>query len=154
MPVPAPAETKTTPGASIAACCSGFGAFDRAHARLTRHIGQSSHQVGQEPPVGSCCTSPVADALDDACGVLARALDPAPERVLVEVVVLLKPGRPSSRASARSSPRASRVAGERAVEAAERLDPDEVAQHEHVERDLQLQLALDLPRRVRARPDL
>src|SRR5436305_14948358 len=26
LPVPAPAETKTSPPASIAACCSGFGA--------------------------------------------------------------------------------------------------------------------------------
>ena len=42
-----------------------------------------------------------------------------------------------------------RVAGERPVDAAERLEPDEVAQHEHVERDLQAQLALDLARRVR-----
>ena len=41
------------------------------------------------------------------------------------------------------------LAGERPVEAAERLDPDEVAQHEHVERDLQPQLLLDLRRRVR-----
>ena len=30
FPVPAPAETKTTPGASIAATCSGFGAFTGA----------------------------------------------------------------------------------------------------------------------------
>ena len=32
------------------------------------------------------------------------------------------------------------LAGERAIEAAERLDPDEVAQDEHVKRDLQAQL--------------
>ena len=36
------------------------------------------------------------------------------------------------------------LAGERPVDAAERLEPDEVAQHEHVERDLQPQLLLDL----------
>ena len=29
------------------------------HARLTRHIDQSSHQVGQSPLFGSCLTSPV-----------------------------------------------------------------------------------------------
>src|SRR6266480_7924241 len=29
------------------------------HARLIRHIRQSSHQGGQSPPLGSCCTSPV-----------------------------------------------------------------------------------------------
>ena len=28
------------------------------HARRTRHIGQSWHQVGQSPPFGSCLTSP------------------------------------------------------------------------------------------------
>src|SRR5581483_8820870 len=41
------------------------------------------------------------------------------------------------------------LAGERLVEAAERLDPDEVAEDEHVQRDLQLQLALDLGGRMR-----
>ena len=40
--------------------------------------------------------------------------------------------------------------GQRAIHAAERLDADEVAQHEHVERDLELQLLVDLLRRVRA----
>src|SRR5581483_4949956 len=39
-------------------------------------------------------------------------------------------------------------AGERTVDTAERLDSDEAAQHEHVERDLQLQLFVDLLRRV------
>src|SRR5207253_7863623 len=39
---------------------------------------------------------------------------------------------------------------ERPVEAAERLQPDEVAQDEHVEGDLEPQLALDLSRRVGA----
>src|SRR2546429_440493 len=38
---------------------------------------------------------------------------------------------------------------ERAVDAAERLDADEVAQDEHVERDLQAQLVVDLLRRRR-----
>ena len=41
------------------------------------------------------------------------------------------------------------LAGERPVEAAERLEADEIAQHEHVERDLQAQLALDLAGGVR-----
>src|SRR5205807_3258626 len=41
------------------------------------------------------------------------------------------------------------LARERPVDAAERLDPDEVAEDEHVERDLQPQLALDLRGRVR-----
>src|SRR6185295_8957154 len=30
----------------------------QVHARLTRHIGQSSHHVGQSPPFGSCRMSP------------------------------------------------------------------------------------------------
>ena len=30
-----------------------------AHGRLTRHIGQSSHQVGQSPLFGSCRMSPL-----------------------------------------------------------------------------------------------
>jgi hypothetical protein len=50
--------------------------------------------------------------------------------------------------------RAPALAGERLVEAAERLDADEIAQHQHVERDLELDLALDLRSRVRGLADL
>src|SRR6188474_2549649 len=45
-------------------------------------------------------------------------------------------------------------AREGTVDAAERLDADEVAQHEHVERNLQPLLGVDLARRVRALPRL
>ena len=50
-----------------------------AHDRFTRHIGQSSHQVGQEPPRGSCRTSPSRIRSTTPTRVLARPLDPAPE---------------------------------------------------------------------------
>ena len=59
-----------------------------------------------------------------------------------------KPGSSSLRARAQQPARLA-LAGERAVETAERLDPDEVAQHEHVERDLQARSCVDLLRRVR-----
>ena len=111
------------------------------HARRTRHIGQRSHHAGHSPPFGSCATSParIRSPTPRAC---SRApLDLRPERVVVEVVVAREPGEPSSRASPRSSPRACASPASGAVDAAERLDPDEVAQHEHVERDLEPQLA-------------
>ena len=50
---------------------------------------------------------------------------------------------------ARNEPPRPASARQRPVEAAERLEPDEVAQHEHVERDLEPQLALDLAGGVR-----
>ena len=45
-------------------------------------------------------------------------------------------------------------ARERSVDATERLDPDEIAQDEHVQRDLQAQLRLDLRGRMRCLPGL
>ena len=36
----------------------GLGLCDRAHGRLTRQIGPSSHHDGHAPPFGSCTTSP------------------------------------------------------------------------------------------------
>src|SRR5262249_44863829 len=45
-------------------------------------------------------------------------------------------------------------AGECAVDAPERLDADEIAQDEHVQRDLELQLVVDLLCGVRASPRL
>ena len=46
------------------------------------------------------------------------------------------------------------LSGKRPVDPAEGLGPDEVAEDEHVQRDLQLQLRLDLRRRVRGLPRL
>ena len=78
LPVPAPAETKTTPCSSIARSCSWFGAVSTTrHDRFTRQIGQSSHQVGQEPPRGSCRTSPsrIRSTTPTACS-RARSIPP------------------------------------------------------------------------------
>ena len=51
--------------------------FDRAHERLTRQVGQSSHHVGQEPPRGSCRTSPsrIRSTTPTACS-RARSMPP------------------------------------------------------------------------------
>src|SRR5438874_3213975 len=85
--------------------------------------------------------------------VLLGPLGLGPEGFLVEIVLRSEPGNVVLRLvpeQAAGLP----LAGERAVEAAERLDPDEVAQHEHVERDLELELGLDLGRRVDGLPGL
>ena len=126
------------------------------HARRIRHIVQRSHHVGQVPPRGSWRTSPSRDAPDRVARPLDRRVDVRPRT---------RPRRGSPASSARAarrprpsraaSPRASRGAGERAVEAAERLDPDEVAQREHVERDLELAVASRSPApSARRSPDL
>ncbi len=112
--------------------------------------GQRSHHAGQPSPFGSCFTSPARMRCAFVAGALARRLDLSPELVLVQVVVPRRsPGGRRARTRA-ASPASARSPGERAVDAAERLDPDEVAQREHVERDLQPQLAVDVARRVRA----
>ena len=145
FPVPAPAETKTTPGASMAAACSGFG---RVHGRLTRHIGARSHQEGQPPsPSGSCATSPERIRPTNPRACSARPVDLAPELVLVAVVVLLEAGDAVVARRRPQEPARRALPGEGAIEPAERLDPDEVAQDEHVERDLEAQLGVDLRRR-------
>jgi hypothetical protein len=91
-----------------------------------------------------------AHALDGPDGQLARLLDLTPEGLLVEVVPVRVPrDAVVARLLAQKSARLA-LAGERTVEAAERLDPDEVAQHEHVERNLQLLLRRDLRRGMTA----
>ena len=131
--------------------CSRFGrALDGAHVLFTRHIGQRSHQVGHGNPFfGSCRTSPalIRSTIARACSL--GAVDLPPERVLVEVVVAREPGHAVVARLRPQQPARLPLARKRAVDAAERLDPDEVAQHEHVERDLEVELGLDLPRRVR-----
>ena len=117
---------------------------DRAHDLFTRHVGQSSHQVGHEPPRGSCRTSPsrIRSTTPTACSC-ARSIPPQ-NVLLVDVVVLHEPLQPVLARLLAQQPARPRVAGQRAVDAAERLHPDQVAQDEHVERDLQVQLAVDL----------
>src|SRR5690348_11636829 len=184
LPVPAPAETKTTPGSSIARSCSTLGPTSTTLTALRldpgapgkpcrRPIRQSrlglkmTSQATSSGPLHSAHRPQVApgraretalrvvahvalaNAGDGGARLILRPLDLAPEPLLVDVVVArvtrhavltrLGPQQPSSDA----------LAGQRAVDPAERLDPHEVAQDEHVERDLQVQLVLDPPRGVR-----
>ena len=110
---------------------------------------QRSHHAGQPSvPFGSWRTSPVADALRKPAREVAGAVDLPPERLLVQVVGLDEAReRVVLRLGAEQAARAP-LARERPVEPAERLDPDEVAQDEHVERDLEPELLLDLRGRV------
>src|SRR5262249_44696813 len=81
-------------------------------------------------------------------GRVARAVDLPPKVLVFEVVglgetwhrVLAGAKEPARPAAARQRP----------IEAAERLAPDQIPEHEHVERNLQPQLALDVARGVRA----
>jgi len=89
-----------------------------------------------------------AHSFDDVDGELASSLDLTPESLFVEVVVLRESGdavvlRLGAEQAARLP-----LAGQRPVETAERLDSDEIAEHEHVERDLELLLLLDLHGRM------
>src|SRR5439155_12733119 len=78
----------------------------------------------------------LADALRQRARIGARRLQPRPELVLAQVIVarvsrqLLLRARPQQ-------PARLALAGERPIQPAERLDADEVAQDEHVERELQ-----------------
>src|SRR5215210_5821310 len=184
FPVPAPAETKTTPCSSIARSCSLFGAstaLTDAPAGIAGVAGQRRRRPRRQSRPGlrrtsqATCSGPphaahgpeiaplraraalrvvahvaLADAADGRLRVLLGALDLAPEGVLVEVVVALVAGQRVLPRPGPEQPARGAFAGERAVDAAQRLDADQVAQDEHVERDLQIQLALDLGRGVRA----
>ena len=119
------------------------------HARLIRHIEKSSHHVGQSPPFGSCCTSPVRMRSTIPDGQLTRTFHLAPELFLGEIVVLREAGDAVLARLGTQQPTCLAFAGERAVETTQRLDADEVAQHEHVQRNLEALLGLDLLRRVR-----
>src|SRR5215218_11216811 len=185
LPVPAPAETKTRPFASIASSCSGFGvqltntapdvrSLDRslqtaARAKPVRPEGDIASDVSRSlhpahrpeiAPRGALAALRVMPDVSGAnvAGELAcrraRRLDLRPESILVEVVVARVACEDVAfRVRAEQPPRtASR--GQRAVEAAQRLDPDEVAEDEHVERDLEPELLLHLARRGRVLPGL
>ncbi len=130
----------------------GIGRPD-AHARFTRHIGQRSHHVGHVPPRGSCSHVARPDARDGGLRALDGAVDVGPELRVAEVVLILRP-RDELGGGVEDEPARLPRARERPVEPAERLDADEVAQREDVERHLELPLGLDLPRRVRARAGL
>src|SRR4029077_21240583 len=71
----------------------------------------------------------LAHSFDDVDGELASSLDLTPESLLVEVVVLRKPGdavvlRLGAEQAARLP-----LTGQRPVETAERLGPDRIPQH-------------------------
>src|SRR5512133_1108352 len=89
-----------------------------------------------------------SDPLDEASRELLCPVDLTPERLLVEVVVAREARNAVLLCLRSQQPAGVALAGERPVDPAERLDADEVAKHEHVERDLQLQLGLDLRRRM------
>src|SRR4051794_4159392 len=133
FPVPAPAETNTSPRASTAARCSGFngGPSWTLHAAHRPEVtpGRARAALGVVVHVAG------ADALGVAERALACGVDEAPEGLLVEVVVPLVPGKVVRGVGGQEAARHA-GAGEGAVDATERLDPDEVAQHEHVQRDL------------------
>src|SRR5580765_8527453 len=143
LPVPAPAETKTSPRASTARCCSGLSFTHASRGTSTR--ARTRWAVAA---LGVVFDVALAHSVDDVDGEVAGALDLAPESLFVEVVVLRESGdavvlRLGAEQAARLP-----LAGERPVETAERLDPDEIPQHEHVERDLELLLLLDLHGRM------
>ena len=80
---------------------------------------------------------PVLDSLRELTRQVTRALDPAPEGVLLEIVVLREAWNPVVLRLQAQQPASTALARERAVEPPERLDPDEIAEHQHVERDLE-----------------
>ena len=96
----------------------------------------------------------VSDPGDDRPGTLLRSRDLPPEVLLLGIVARRVPGDAVAARGGPQQPAGLAVTGERPIQPAERLDPDEVAQHEHVQRDLQPQLALDLGRRMRLLPRL
>ena len=110
---------------------------------------QRSHQDGHSSPFGSCRDVALLDAHGELACLLPRRLDARPERLVVDVVVVGEARQDVlARLLAQQAAHLPR-AGERPVQPAQRLDADEVAEHEHVQRDLEPQLLLDLRRRVR-----
>src|SRR5262249_2260889 len=90
-----------------------------------------------------------ADAFGKRRRRLPRRFDDAPERLLVEVIVRDVARQRLGLGAPDEAARPARTR-DRPVQAAERLEADEVAEHEHVERDLKPKLALDLSRGVGA----
>src|SRR5436305_7952851 len=145
LPVPAPAETKTSPVASTAASCCSFT------LPPSRPL-HAAHGPQVAPGRALAAAGVVLDiAGPDAAGEAARRFlrggDRVPERVLVEIVGADVTRKRLPVRLAQNPARAA-LARKRTIDAAERLDPDEVAQNEHVQRDLEPQLLLDLHRRV------
>ena len=147
LPVPAPAETKTTPGSSIAATCWSEGVVlarvpDPAH----RPEGAPARALSS-PRIGANVTR--VHPVDRAPGRGLRLVDLVPEVVLGDVSGQLQPGhRVLARVGADEAAGLPRPS-EPTVDSAERLHADEIAKREDVERDLELLLGLDIAGAVR-----
>src|ERR1051325_5182617 len=155
LPVPAPAETNTTPGSSIARSCSVFGAASTTLTALRLDPGapgQRRRRPSQQSRLGLRATSQatssgpphpahrpqvapgraretalrvvadvaLADPRDGASSLLLRALDLAPERLLVDVVVAHVAGHAVLLSLRPQQPAGQALAGERPVAPAER----------------------------------
>ena len=143
LPVPAPAATKTVPRASIAACCCAFGArAERRHARSLRQIRHRSHQCGHSPPCGSCRTSPCRMRSTSPTAVARARVHRGVELLRLEVVAAAEPG--DAVVLLAEDPARPATAADRHVDPAHRLQPELVAEHEHVERQLEEVALTDL----------
>jgi hypothetical protein len=91
---------------------------------------------------------PLADARDDAAGDVLGARDLRPEVFVFDVVPRRVAGDAVVLRRAAQQPPCLPVAGERLVKPSERLHADKVAQDQHVERNLELELLLDLGGRM------
>src|SRR5918994_604627 len=90
-----------------------------------------------------------ADVTGELAGSCSRRLDLRPERLFVEVVVPRVAREHVTLRTGAQKPGGAAPAGKWSVEPAERLDPDEVTQDEHVEGNLEPELLLHLPSRRR-----
>src|SRR3954468_9987039 len=147
LPVPAPAETKTTPGSSIAATCWPEGVVLMSAGSCTS--SRASTSAGTLLPAGRC------ERRRRACGRPRAGRGAAPRRPVPEVGLgnVVRPLQARHRVlasvGADETARLPRP-GEATVEATERLHADEIAERKDVERDLELLLRLDVAGAVRS----
>src|SRR5438132_9911457 len=88
LPVPAPAETKTSPRASTAARCSALSAAVVMSCPLDPAHPPEVAPGRARPALRIVANVARPDPFGGSTGALARAVDDAPERVFVEVVGL------------------------------------------------------------------
>ena len=144
-------DARLLDGGELLGAGNGLGHLRRGrrHERRTRHIVQRSHHCGHSPPARVVTDVAGTDPRHGSHRVPAGRVHPLPELVRLEVVVVLEARHGVvARVFAQEPARLAR-AREAAVDPAERLDPDEVAKREDVERDLQPQLGFDVARAVR-----
>src|SRR4029077_17219734 len=95
FPVPAPAETKTSPVASTAACCCSFTLApelppERARARSRALHAAHRPQVAPRRALAALrivANVPAADLAGQRPRLQTRLVDRRPERLLLEIVV-------------------------------------------------------------------